>query len=196
MESLITRVRVLINDPSSTSQIFADQTIQDVLDASRLDVKNQVLRPLATFAASTIQFLDYYADVGDWEDDVVFKQFLVTVVTPSINEPIAGHWQFATTTLPPVYLSGKTYDIYRCSADLLERQAVQWALSYNVSVDGQNLQRGQVANALQKLALTYRAQQRPSTINLIRTDIHSVGNMAGAGLGAQEIDRMGSGDGR
>lgn len=196
MASIIYRVRSLINDPGGTSQVFDDQTIQDVLDFGRQDIVNEVMIPKPTFTGSTIQFLNYYSHIGDWEDDIVFKQYLVNIVTPATLEPISGHIVFAATTLPPIYLTGKFYDTYRAAADLLERQAAQWSLSFDFSADGQSFKRSQAAQALQRLANTYRMQQRPRTIELTRTDIKSQDNMAGAGLGRLEIDYMGSGDGR
>lgn len=194
MASLISRVRLLIND-TGTSPIFADQDIQDVMDESRLDVKNELLVQKPTFSGSSIQFLDYYSHYGGWEDSVVLKQYLVNTVTPSLSEPIAGHWQFSTTTLPPVYASGSVHDVYRAAADLLERWAAKWALSYNISVDGQSLQRGQATQALQALAKTYRMKQRAHVIQATRSDVRSTSTAAQA-LGAQEIDFMGDGSGR
>lgn len=194
MATLISRVRLLINDAEGVCQIFTDQDIQDVLDASRADVKNEPLEPRATFAGATIQWLDYYAQLGDWEDDVVLRQYLITVVTPSLSEPIAGHWQFATTTLPPIYLSGKTYDLYRAAADLLERHAAKWTLSYAMSVAGQSLQRNQAHMMLLDMARQYRLKARAHRITTIRTDTaQHAGGLAGAGLGPLEIDRMAQG---
>lgn len=189
--NLIARVRLLINDPSGVSQVFADQDIQDVLDASRVDVFNGPLRAEPTYTGATIQYLDYFASLGDWEDNVVLRQFLTTVVTPSVSENIVGHWQFAQTTLPSVFISGRTYDVYRVAADLLERQAAKWALSYGVNVDGQSLQRGQVLPALMSLARQYRMQQRPFALSATRTDLVEKDRF---GTGAQEIDYMASGD--
>ena len=194
MAALIARVRLLINDPAGASQVWTDDNIQDVLDASRADVKNEAMIPRPTFSGSTIQFLDYYTKLGDWEDDLVIKQYLITQVTPATSEPIAGHWAFSTTTLPPLFISGKTYDIYRSAADLLERQAAMWVLRYNVNVDGQSLQRGQVTTALQNLAKTYRMKQRAGAIHVVRTDIRQPGQLAGAGLGPLEIDYMADGN--
>lgn len=195
MAALIARVRLLINDPSAS--VFSDQNVQDVMDETRVDYKNAVLIPKPTFTGSTIQFLDYYHALGGWEDDLVIKQYLINQVTPATSEPIAAHWTFSTTTLPPLYISGKLYDVYRSAADLLERQAAMWVLRYSVSVDGQNLQRSQAASALQALAKTYRMKQRAGTIELHRSDVQGPdANLSGVGLGAVEIDYMGSGDGR
>src|SRR5690242_8734102 len=102
MAPLIARLRVLIND-TGASPLFDDQTIQDVMDESRVDYRNAVLKPVPTFDNGTIAYLDYYHELGNWEDGVILKQYLTNEVTPSASEPIAGHWQFAETTLPPVY---------------------------------------------------------------------------------------------
>lgn len=196
MANLITRVRILINDPASVTQQFDDQTIQDVMDQTRQDLRYLVLAPAPTYSGSTISYFDYYADLTDWEDDVAFRQWRINVVTPSTSENITGHWVFSTTTLPPVYLIGKSYDVYRSAADLLERMAARFVLSYNVSVDGQSLQRGMMTTQLQALAKMYRMKQRAGVISATRTDLTNKAQNAGLGLGPLPIDYMGSGDGR
>lgn len=193
MAALISSVRILINDlaPVGNGQIFSDQIIQDVLDEGREDVKNMPLIPKPTFNVGTIQYLDYWSEFGGWEDGYVLKQYLTIVVTPSVLEPIAGHFQFSSNTWPPVYISGTLHDRYRAAADLLERMAAQWVLSYSMTVDSQNLQRGQVVNNLQALARTYRMKQRPRTI-IARTN--AVGNKdTGISLEPSELDYMSSG---
>lgn len=195
MAALIARVRLLINDPSAA--VFQDQDIQDVMDESRVDYRNSVLIPQPTFTGSTIQFLDFWHELGGWEDGYVIKQYLVNVVTPATLEPIAGHWTFSTTTLPPLYISGSLHDVYRAAADLLERQSTQWMLRYNATVDGQNVQRGQVITNMQLVIKQYRMKQRAGSISVNRTDTQNPGGtLAGIGLGPVEIDYMGSGDGR
>ncbi len=190
--SLIPRVRLLINDPAGTSPIFQDQDIQDVLDESRQDVFNMPLDAKPTFSGNTLLWLDYETQLGGWEDGMVLRQFLTVVVTPSLSEPVAGHWQFAATTLPPVFITGRLYDVYHAAADLLERWAAKWVLRYNVVADGQNLSRAQVPHALQTLAKTYRRQQRVGSISLSRADLGTPGRAVNA-LGPTEIDYMASG---
>jgi len=193
MATLILSVRTLINDtlPAGSGQIFTDQQIQDVFDESREDVKNEPLIPKPTFSGSTIQYLDYWTEYGGWEDGMVLKQYLTVVVTPSLIEPIPGHFQFAANTWPPVYISGSWHDRYRASADLLERMAAQYVTRYSMTVDGQNLQIGQVTANLQNLAKTYRRKQRPRTSSI------KMGNVSnqdtGISLSPSELDYMSSG---
>jgi hypothetical protein len=195
MAALISRVRLLINDTGTTQQ-FDDQTIQDVLDEGRMDIVNQQLLGKPTFTGSLIEYLDYYSEIGGgWEDDFVLKQYLTVPVTPSSVEPIAGHFVFAQTTLPPIFITGKLHDVYRGAADLLERLSEQYALSFDFTSDGQSFRRSQAGPLLQTLAKTYRMKQRAISLKAIRSDI--AGNDTGPlTLQPTEIDYMGSGDGR
>lgn len=194
MEALIARVRLLINDVAGASQIFQNQDIQDVLDESGVDLKNVAMNPKPTFTQTTLQYLDYYTDLGGWEDDFVLRQYLTIVVTPSLSEPIAGHFQFAASTFPPVFISGTLYDVYRAAADLLERWAARLVLEFDFSSDGQSFRRSQAADALQKLAKTYRAKQRVGVITMSRSDVIA-GGRSGPHLGPTEIDYMSRGQG-
>jgi hypothetical protein len=193
MANLITRTRLLINDTAGASQVFADNDIQDVLDESRQDLFNFALIPQWTYSAPLGVF-DYFAPAqwGAWEDDLVLKQYLTTVVSPSVTDNIVGHWKFAATTLPPVFITGKTYDIYRSAADLLERWAAKSTFAYNVTVNGQNLHREGASTQLLNLAKRYRMKQRVGVSAISRSDI--VGRQSSrVDLGAREIDYMGSG---
>lgn len=196
MAPLIQRVRLLINDPNpnftDTVVQFSDLEIQEVMDESRLDVVNGTLTAKPTFSGTSITFLDYYSDLGGWEEGAVLKQFLTRTVTPSISEPIVGHWQFAQTTLPPIYVTGALHDVYRSAADLLERWSARWVLRYNVTTDGQSAQRSQASTALLNLANKYRMKQRAQSIAIMRTDTRQPSGLAGA-AGPLEIDYMSSG---
>jgi len=190
MLPLISRVRVMINDPSGASQIFTDQDIQNVMDESRLDLYNEPLEYAPTYVSGSIQWLSYWHKLTNFEDGMVLKQYLTTTVTPSVIDPINGFFTFAASTFPPVYLTGSVHDIYRASADLLERWAAKWVLQFSFSSDGQSFQRAQASHALQTLAKTYRMKQRAGSINITRSDLGLGGNTATVGLGPTEIDYM------
>jgi hypothetical protein len=195
MSSIINRVRVLINDPIAA--VFADQVIQDVLDSTRQDARYLLLAPAPTYSASLLLYLDYFSPpLTDWEDDLSLWQYRVTSVSPATSDNIVGHWTFSLTTLPPVYLIGKTYDVYRAAADLIERQAMMWAVSFNVTADGQTFQQSQVVPALLNVAKQYRMKQRPITLSMIRTDLVDKGSDQSVSLAPIALDYFGSGDGR
>jgi hypothetical protein len=195
MANLIARIRIMLNDtlPAGSGQVFTDQNIQDVMDETRWDMGNLALVPYVTYSGSQVQYLDYYAPTGmnNWEDDLVIKQYRTVVVTPSASENILGHWMFATTTLPPLYITGKNYDQFRCAADLLERWAAQLAMCYDFSSDGQSFHRSQASAGILKLACTYRSKQRAHSLDFGRSDL--TGGADAVGLGPTINDYMGSG---
>lgn len=183
MAALIARERILLNDPAGASQTFTDQTIQDVLDESRLKLRYLPLQASPTYSGATVQYLDYYTPKGsgNLEDDYTLWQYLTVAVTAVAVEPIVGHFVFAATTLPPVYLLGKSYDIYRAAADLLERQAAMYAARFDFTSDGQSFHISQAVAQLQKLALTYRAKQRVQVARGVRDDLAVGDSQAGNG---------------
>jgi hypothetical protein len=194
MANLISRVRILIND-SAPNQTFSDNIIQDCLDEGRVDVLNYPLKGVPTFVNATISYLDYFSEVGGgWEEDYVFKQYLTIPVIPASFEPIVGRFHFATSLLPTVYISGKLYDCYRAAADLLERQAAKWSLSYDFSSDGASFHRGQATSNLLTLAKQYRMKQRAVSISVNRSDINSGGANINP-LAPTSLDYMSSGNG-
>jgi hypothetical protein len=197
MGSLIYRERTLINDllPAGQGQVFTDQQIQDVMDQTRQNIRYLALAPSPTYLGSTISYLDYYSDWTDWEDDLTLWQYRIISVSPAVSENITGHWTFAATTLPPVFIIGKTYDVYRTAADLLEQRAAMWMMSHSLTVDGQNLARGQVLPMILQLAKTYRMKQRAITIGTIRSDMPAPDADPALALAPTEIDYMGDGSG-
>ena len=193
MNALISRTRLLISDPAGSSQVFADQDIQDVLDESREDIKNLAMIPKATYSGATLSYLDYYTKLTNWEDDYTLKQYLTVPVTASSAEPIAGHWTFASNTFPDVYITGKSYDIYRAAADLLERWAAKLELRFDFTTDGQSFRVSQMADALQKLAETYRKKQRARSISMTRNDINVTNTSEKMSPGPHDLDYFSSG---
>lgn len=192
MASLIARVRLLINDTGG-SPTFADQDIQDVLDESRLDVKNQPLIEKPTFSGTSIQYLDYWSSYGGWEDGMVLKQYETVTVTPSLIEPIAGHFAFSANVFPPVFISGSLHDVYRGAADLLERMSTKYMLDFDFTSDGQSFRKSQRIDMIQKAILSFRRQQRPFTSQMVRTDMRPTNASSSNPLGPRAIDYMASG---
>lgn len=193
MAALIARERLLINDPAGGSQVFSDDDIQNVLDESRMDIKNQPLIAKPTYSGSTIQYLDYWSEYGGWEDGYVLKQYLTVTVTPSVLEPIAGHFGFSSNVFPPVFISGSVHDLYRGAADLLERWAAKYMLQFAFSSDGQSFHPEQIQTSIDMLVKKYRQKQRPTTLSMVRSDLRPVSASSRNPLGPREIDYMGSG---
>jgi hypothetical protein len=172
MDNLIEQVRDLLADPAGASQVFSDQQIQDALDLRREDLRTYPLRGEPTFGAGQpLAYLDYYADCAAWEDEAVLQGGGYQTLTADTAEPLRGHWTFAAHTPPPVYATGKVYDLHGCAADLLRKWAAKEKLSFDfTSSQQQQFLRSQKIKQLLQMAGEYAAQAKPQTVRLSRDD--------------------------
>jgi len=170
MADLITQLRCLVNDPAGASQTWSDDELQDFLDARRIDVRNARLRPETTWADGDVTYTDYYADYGNWESDVVLEDAEGDDLTPASSDLLTGHWTFSDQD-PPVYATGKVYDLYAAAADVLEAWAAKVALEFDFQADGASFKRSQKREALLQLAKQYRIKSWPALAVQVRGDV-------------------------
>jgi len=191
MSDLITKVRLMIGDPSGVSQQFADLDIQAVLDNSREDVRYEgltiapsIVNTTSTNNMAQTIFADYYSKFQYWENDVVLQGYNNgapwIVLTPVSSEPIVGHWAFESNVftagtvpgqLPPVFATGKVYDIYCAAADLLEFWTSILTSAYDFTSDAQSFHRSQKFQMKMKLAEQYRFKAKPRVVKMDRHDV-------------------------
>ena len=164
MSELIALLRKLTN---ASVNDFSDDEVQEFLDAHRLDVRLAPLRGEHDLAG---QYFDYYADVGNWEQDAVLQDAAGNVLNPAVSEWLVGRWQFSDHTPPPVYITGKVYDVSGAAADILEAWAAKVALEFDFE-DGAKFQRSQKQKALLSLAREYRSKAWPIKVTQVRKDI-------------------------
>ena len=184
MADLITYVRRNLPAVCSTSTSGAadqpgyvsDQAIQDALDAHRVSVRYAPLRPTPTLTQGALyNYTDYYSDVGFWEADGVLSWVNFATVTPATSDWLTGHWTFdlpAPGQYPPVYLTGKYYDIHYAIYDVLQQVMASLALStYTFTADGSTFQRGQIMTNLQALADQHLRQVMATSHKVRRADV-------------------------
>lgn len=171
MADLITRTRRLIADPAGDNQVFEDQEIQDALDEHRFVEHLTALKPEPTLSAGATSYLVYQAVWGDWEADVVLQNGAYVTLSPDTSDYIAGRWTFATSTYPPVFATGKTYDRYAAAASLLEQWAAKKKFCVTTSVGNKRFDLNRQFAAAQELADSYRLRARPVTARQVRDDL-------------------------
>lgn len=175
MADLIARVRDLISDPASGGK-FGDVQIQDALDRRRTEVRYEPLHAEETIApGGAVSYKDFYAPaaLGDWEADAQLVDGSYNVLSPNGADYITGHWTFNAAPNRPVYLTGKSYDVYAAAAYLLREWAAKVKLQFDVGTDQERLQRSQKLKMLLGLANEYEGKQRATTIKMVRSDARS-----------------------
>lgn len=187
MAAIIAEVRLLINDTGGTP-ILTDQQIQDHLDDIRDDVRYEMLMQAPSIVnlsgsqsgVASFIYADDFSQYHWWETDVVIQDGHFIVLTPLASDYIVGHWQFELTPFvngtapgqyPPVFITGKSYDINLAAAILWEIRAGMLATAYDFTADGQSFHRSQQMTMCLKMAQTFRCKARMRSIAVRRGDL-------------------------
>ena len=188
MAAIITETRLLINDTGG-SPIFTDQQIQDHLDDTRDDVRYEELTTAPTIVnlggqnSTTADFIwaDYFSQYHWWESDCVIVDGHFIVLTPLASDYIVGHWQFDSLTpfvdgtvpgqYPPLFATGKTYDINLAASTLWRFRAAQLATAYDFTADGQTFHRSQQMAMCLRMSDYYACRARVRTLPIMRDDL-------------------------
>lgn len=195
MVDLIALTRLMIFDPAGASQQFSDQQVQDALDRARDDIRYEqlVMAPSIVNTTSTQNvaqtiFADFFSRYGYWEADIVLQGYLSgaywKVLTPVSMELVIdeAHIVFEASVftsgtvpgqLPPVFATGKVYDVYSAAAALLRFWAATLSSAYDFSSDSQSFKRSQLLSMKLALAKEYSRQAKPRRAKMIRSDINS-----------------------
>lgn len=169
---LVARVRVLIGDTGDTP-VFEDADIAAALDTWRTDMHYAQLTPTPVWTGPIAEYFVYTAPLTDWEADAVLYDSSNSALTPLYSDLQAGRWEFAENTPPPVYIVGKSYDVYAAAADMLEAWAARVALDFDFSADGGQFSRSQKRGALMAVAEQYRRRSRPRCCVMVHKDINT-----------------------
>jgi len=197
MAGLITRLRAMIGDPGGLTPVWSDDELQNALDANRDDIRHMPLVASETIASGgVVTWMDYYAPGpgeagttilqswtniqgprgrvdgrGDWETDVLLQDATFATLTAATSDYIVGHWTFAASTAPPVYLTGKCYDLAAAAADVCE----QWASKVALVQDYQNAGLSDTwmhkTKNMQDMAQRFRGRARARTGTQVRGDV-------------------------
>lgn len=190
MDDLIARVRKYIGDPAGASEQFSGLDIQNICDEHKFIVRYATLRPGPTLQPGSLyDYLDYYADLGNWEANEALSWVDFSTLTPLTADRINGHWTFSNNAgpagqYPPVYITGAYYDLHAVAADLLEEWAASLAVnSFDFTADGTTLHRSQRVTMLQKAADIHRRKQLATTALIRRSDLAGVHQFFSTGEG-------------
>lgn len=178
MGDLITRIRTLVNDPSpdgfphtTGTVVWTDQQLQDFLDRHQTVVRYAQLQPAPSMTTGgVISYLEYVAGDQDWEADVALADAAFAALTPATSDLINGVWTFAASTVPPVFATGKVYDVHWAAADVLEAWAAKVALRFDFATSDQRFQASQQREALLEVAQVYRSKAKPKRADMVRAD--------------------------
>jgi hypothetical protein len=128
MAEVIARLRAEVGDEDEggdTSPHWTDEQLQDFLDARRTDALLAELRAYESYVAGSVVWLDYFTPRGMWEADAALFDVSRTAIdaVEYAADLVLGHWTFAASRTPPLYVTGRCYDIHSSAADVFEAWA-------------------------------------------------------------------------
>lgn len=178
MATLIARTRRLVNDTGSA--IWTDNQIQDVLDtdSTRWDIFQLALDYVPMQTSTTVEYKHYFAPWGWWEEGAEFvlqDNAWATISSGVTLDYLVGKVLFTSSQTPPVFLTGRTYDLYRAAVDLLNERLNTLAPNYAFSAAGQTFQANQEFDMTKALVAQYQAQIRPRALQIVRSDVRAGG---------------------
>jgi hypothetical protein len=172
MAPLLSRLRGLIGDPAGAGQAWSDDELQELADGCRDEVRYLPLLPEGTrLAAGGVEYLSFAAPAGDWEEDPELYDAQCQPLIPTTSDCRSGRWSFETEPVRPVTLTGRTFDLQRAAAEVLEAWAARVKREYDFASSDQRFERSQQGRAMQELAALYRRRARPRTAVQTRSDV-------------------------
>lgn len=172
MANLVNTLRTMIGDTIGTVCAFEDDTLQQYLDKHREQVRTQPLRYESTPQPGTgvAQFFDYYADAPWWEDDWIIINQTFTPITPATKDAITGHITFSLSTIPPLYVTGKFYDLNAAAADALIASATLIGSDVDTKEGDAQYAYSQRRSGRLEMAKMYRSLAWAGSVKLTRCD--------------------------
>jgi len=177
LAALAGRVRELIYDTGG-SPTWSNDQVAGALDQHRRYHNNEKLRGEVKLLPGGVQaYREHFSEWGYWESDAVVRDATGATLTPDTGagqtDYLLGYFYFGSGQNPPVYIDGKTYDVYAAAVDLLEEWLAAKKNEFDFTSAGSAYgQKGaalsQVFRQYQALVKEYRARAQPSSVRLVR----------------------------
>lgn len=173
MTTLIARVSLLVNDPANA--VFDVDTVQEALDRYKRFVRYAPLRYQYSVDPTThaVQWKEFFADVGDWEDDPTFVDAGYNVYNSSryTFDPLTGQLTFSSSVVPPVKIVGQTYAVFDAAIYLLQLLLAQLMQQFDFTDGDQRAALGQQVGGVQATIAGLQARAPVGAVGMGRDDV-------------------------
>jgi len=174
----VTRVRELVFDTGTPT--WTNDQIAAALDAHRVSHTNEKLRSEQVLLPTGVKlYREHFSEFTNWESSAVLRDATGATLTPTagagLTDYLIGYFYFSAGQNPPVYIDGKTYDVYAAAADILEDWAAVAKDEFDFTSAGATYgkkaaAKGQVFTQYEALIKRYRAMSQPRVVRLVRGD--------------------------
>ena len=85
---------------------------------------------------------------------------------------LTGHWTLSSAYTPPIFITGKTFDLYAAAVELLEQLYAMSMGDFDFLSAGRTFKRSQTKEGIQTLIGIYRRRMQITTTDLYRSDMN------------------------
>jgi hypothetical protein len=179
LSDLIAQVRRLVAD-TGTPATFDDLDVQQALDNNRIDhIARRVEDSGIITTAARYAFTDYYTEIDHWEADAYLQGHMYELLTATSTpvsvanaDYLVGHWTLNIAYTPPIFITGKSYDVYAAAVELLEQSYAMAMGDFDFLAAGRTFKRSQSKEGIQTLINIYRRRMKINFTDLYRNDMN------------------------
>jgi hypothetical protein len=181
LADLVTRVRELINDTGTPT--WTNDQIAAALDSSRVSHNNEKLRSEQVSLPANVKiYREHFSEFHGWESSAVLRDATGATLTPTLGagltDYLLGYFYFSSGQNPPVYIDGKTFDVYAAAAEILEDWMAVHKEEYDFSSAGATYGKKQAAlsqvfEQYASMIKEYRSRSKPRSVRLTRSDANA-----------------------
>jgi hypothetical protein len=178
LSALVTRVRELVYDTGTPT--WTNDQIAAALDNHRASHNNEKLRSEQVLLPGGVKlYREHFSEFTGWDSAAVLRDATGATLTPTsgagLTDYLLGYFYFSSGQNPPIYIDGKTYDVYAAAVEILEDWLATHKEEFDFSSAGATYGKkqsalGQVFAQYTSLIKLYRSRSQPRIIRLVRSD--------------------------
>jgi len=157
------------------SAYWTDEQLQNILDDYRIDFKFAELACNEDYQNGDTVYTDYYLPAGWLEADSSIN-YIRDGSGGSVSESYTADYRTGKFIFnsdqngKSYYMSGRAYNLQKSAADIWRKKAAHYAMLYNFSTDGHNLQREVLMKHCLDMAAQLEASLGMESIGIVRSD--------------------------
>lgn len=164
MAHLVAKLKALL--PTEALSLLTDADLCECLDAN--STLAQAVSAHAVANPWDTTFTTYAAERGYWERSPTVHNGAAPLTVTDFDL-LTGEFTLAEpSSLTPLYVAGRTVDIWGAAAQALEICAARLSAQFDFASDDQRFQRSQQAGLLLEAARAMRARMQPTVAALVR----------------------------
>lgn len=163
------------------SPYWTDDQLQGIMDTHRVDIWREPLAIIETYpGGGSVEYKHYQSEYTHFEETsggtgifIVEEADGDKITTGWSPDYYRGHLTFTSNTLgTPYLLTGRSYDLNACAADIWNRKAAHFGQSFSFSTDNHRVDKGALITNALRMAEIYNRLCPAKITTVYRSDVN------------------------